>query len=87
MDFAESWPYLCHGDSAIKLQTSSPMKPTNTQTLKESYKQSVTLTESRIQALLELFWTANTESLWLCAEFCELSTEEQAVIVDEIENH
>jgi len=62
------------------------MKPINTQTLKESYKQSVTLTEERIQALLDLFWTADPESLWLCLEFCELSSEEQAVIVDEIEN-
>lgn len=58
----------------------------NNQTLKESYNQSVTLTEERIQALLELFWTSDPESLWLCLEFCELSIEEQAVIVDELEN-
>ena len=41
----------------------------------------------RIQALLELFWTSNPEHLWLDAEFCELSYEEQEAIIDEIENH
>ena len=70
-----------------KLQFSSTMNQSiNTQTPKESNKQSVKLTDERIQALLELFWTANPETLWVCAEFCELSIEEQAVIVDELEN-
>ena len=37
------------------------------------FNQPLTPKESRIQALLEVFWTANTELLFLDAEFLELS--------------
>ena len=43
-----------------------------------------TSTNPRIQALLELFWTSNPEHLWLQAEFCELSSEEQEAIINEL---
>ena len=59
----------------VKLQTSSTMKPFN---------QPLTPKESRIQALLEVFWTSNTELLFLDAEFLELSCEEQEAIINEL---
>ena len=40
--------------------------------------------EIRVQALLELFWTANPELLFLDAEFCELFYEEQQAIINEL---
>jgi hypothetical protein len=42
------------------------------------------VTKERVQALLELFWTANPELLFLDAEFCELSSEEQEAIINEL---
>ena len=41
-------------------------------------------TTPRIQALLEMFWTPNPDHLWLDAEFCELSYEEQESIINEL---
>ena len=38
----------------------------------------------RLQALLELFWTPNLEFLFLDAEFCELSYEEQQAVINEL---
>tara|TARA_A100001201_G_scaffold1610_2_gene4104 strand:- start:160 stop:372 length:213 start_codon:yes stop_codon:yes gene_type:complete len=57
-----------------------PVKLHNSSTMNTS-------TNPRIQALLELFWTSNPEHLWLQAEFCELSSEEQEAIIDELDNH
>lgn len=48
------------------------------------FNQPMTPKESRIQALLELFWTANPELLFLDAEFAELSCEEQQAIINEL---
>lgn len=42
------------------------------------------VTKERVQALLELFWTPNLEMLFLDAEFCELSSEEQEAIINEL---
>jgi hypothetical protein len=70
LDFCRKLPLpLASAMLPVKLQTSSVMN---------------TSIKPRIQALLELFWTANPEHLWLDAEFCELSCDEQEAIIDEL---
>ena len=68
----------------VKLQTSSTMNYFNSTLDSSNQSNSKAVTMERLQALLELFWTPNLEFLFLDAEFCELSYEEQQAVINEL---
>jgi len=70
--------------SLVKLQTSSTMNYFNSTLDSSNQSNSKAVTMERLQALLELFWTPNLEMLFLDAEFCELSYEEQQAVINEL---
>ena len=63
---------------------SSTMNHFNSTLDSKNHSNSKAVTMERVQALLELFWTPNLEMLFLDAEFCELSYEEQQAIINEL---